>query len=363
LTRDRELGALLHVHRERLHGGISADEVHVVTAAFLDEAGCRRQASWVVKELRGAERREVDVYVRLAEHRAPLAPRLVSTLAGPESTTLVLERVTPAERWPWRDVSRAASVLQLAAGLHEASLGPVAPWDYDLELHAIAASTADLVAAARRDAALPIDGASARAVRRIAADLAEVRRALLSAGPYAPTLIHGDLHPGNVILSREAGTLAPKLVDWGRARMGSPLEDVASWIQSLGCWEPLARLRHDTLLAGYLRARGSCGPIPPEVRAACWLAGACNAMAGALRHHVVTACDRSVTRSRRAGALSAAHDWLRIIRRAAATWREASRHPRGARARRTRARRPPRGPTPVERWTRSPGGTRSSART
>ncbi len=332
LSRDPRFAVLLHVRCERLRGGISAYAVHGVTAVYRDGTGRRRTAAWVVKELRGVERREADVYASLSAHPASLAPRLVSALPGHESTTLVLERVTPAERWPWRDASRAASVLQLAAGLHEASLGPVAPWGYDAELHAMAASTARLVAVARRDEVLPIDGASARAVRRIADDLPEVRRTLLGAGPFPPTLIHGDLHPGNVILAREAGALSPKLIDWGRARTGSPLEDVASWIQSLGCWEPVARLRHDTLLAAYLRARGSPGPIPAHVREACWLAGACNALAGALRYQVLAASDRSLIRPRRAGALRAVRDWLRIMRRAAAMWRAHPRRLRGAHA-------------------------------
>lgn len=354
--------ALLQVRGERLRGGISAEEVLRLSAAFLDGSGRRRTESWVVKELRGPARREAGVYVQLAAHPLVVTPRLVSALPGEEATTLVLGWVAPAERWPWRDGRHSISVLRLAAALHRAALRPVEPWDYDGELRASAAQTLEAVDRARRGGAIPIDGASARAVRRLLEALPELRRTL-RAGPYPPTLIHGDLHPGNVIVARQAGAFVPRLVDWGRARLGSPLEDVASWIQSLGCWEPAARRRHDTLLAAYVRLRGGPGAIPAELRDAHWLAGASNALAGALAHHLGVASDPSAPRPRRARALWAVHDWLRIIRRAAATWREPRRPAPGARDRRTPPPAPALAPTPAPRATRSPGDTRSTART
>ena len=124
------------------------------------------------------------------------------------------------------------------------------------------------------------------------------------------------------------------LLDWGRARLGSPLEDVSSWLQSLGYWEPAAKRRHDTLLAGYLAARGLAARADRELRDAYWLAGASNALSGALLVHLRTSRDAPPGSRQRAAADQAAADALRVIRRAAACWREA-RAPRGGRDRHT----------------------------
>ena len=51
-----------------------------------------------------------------------------------------------------------------------------------------------------------------------------------------------------------------------------------------------------------------------------WLAGACNALAGALRYHV-EALGQSRTPATRATALTLIQKWLRVIRRADASWR------------------------------------------
>lgn len=313
---------LLGMTSERLGGGISAEQVIAVTASFLDRTGHRETARWVVKELRGPASREAVIHAQLERSGIRIAPRLVGAFPEPGYTILITERATPAERWPWRRVANAEKVLRVVAGLHEASLPVEKSWDYDAELRAMAALTLDAVNEACGSESLSIDRASARAVRRLVNDLPKIRRALTTGGPFRPTLIHGDVHPGNAIVPRQAPGSVPVLVDWGRARSGSPLEDVASWIQSLGCWEPMARLRHDTLVASYLRARGNIGPIPAEVREALWLAGGSNALAGALRYHLVVGCDRSRSSRERARALAAVHDWLRIIRRAAATWCE-----------------------------------------
>jgi len=362
LVAERRGGALLSVAGAPLRGGISADQVVAVRAAYLDVDGRPRSASWVVKELAGPARREAGVYGWLARHGFPFAPRLVAVRQDGARTRLVVERVIAAARWPWRDTARAEDVLRAAAALHEAALVCDDPWDYEGELSGMAAATLDAVAAARRSGALPLEAASLRALRRVVHHLPAFRRALLRETPFPPALVHGDLHPGNVIVARAGGTLAPRLLDWGRARRGAPLEDVASWIQSLGCWEPAARLRHDTLLAAYLRARGRAGGIPADVREAYWLAGASNALAGALLHHAGVAGDPAGPRPARAHALKALHDWLRIIRRAAAVWGAGERGSPGARARRTQRPGARPDPTGAARWTRSPDGTSSTAR-
>jgi hypothetical protein len=152
---------------------------------------------------------------------------------------------------------------------------------------------------------------------------------VLAIEPLGPAVVHGDAHPGNAVLrpgraapGAAAGVgVRPVLLDWGRARLGSPLEDVSSWLQSLRYWEAEARRRHDRLLGRYLAARGLAGPPSRDVRDAYWLAAACNVLAGALRYHLTVATGwGNPTPTRRTGALRAARDCLRIIRRADACW-------------------------------------------
>jgi hypothetical protein len=128
------------------------------------------------------------------------------------------------------------------------------------------------------------------------------------------------MHPGNVILRRGARSIEPVLLDWARARAGSALEDVSAWVQSLGHWEPQARRFHDTLVRTYLRARGLDPVLPRDFRRLYWAAGACNALAGALQHHLLT-FTQARTPPPQAHALTLVQKWLRIIRRADASWR------------------------------------------
>jgi hypothetical protein len=94
-----------------------------------------------------------------------------------------------------------------------------------------------------------------------------------------------------------------------------------SWLHSLGFWEPAARRSHDLLLVRYAGASGLAAGLSPDLRAACWIVGACNAMAGALRYHLATAADEERDPVERWKASCAAGDWLRIIRRADSVWR------------------------------------------
>jgi hypothetical protein len=70
-----------------------------------------------------------------------------------------------------------------------------------------------------------------------------------------------------------------------RARPGAALEDVSAWVQSLGHWELQARRVHDTLVRTSLVARGLEPVLPRDFRRLYWVAGACNALAGALPYH------------------------------------------------------------------------------
>jgi len=147
-----------------------------------------------------------------------------------------------------------------------------------------------------------------------------MRVQLLSEHPFGCRPIHGDVHSGNVLVRRRGGGDDPVLIDWGRARLASPLEDVSSLLQSLGYWEPEWRRRHDTLLADYLFAFGTEPTLTSSVRAAYWMAGASNVLAGALLHHLCIATDCRQSTSRRRAAGNAAQDALRVIRCASAWW-------------------------------------------
>ena len=108
------------------------------------------------------------------------------------------------------------------------------------------------------------------------------------------------------------------LIDWARARIGSALEDVASWLHSLGCWEPQARRRHDTLMRGYLAARSVRRPFTEQVRFDYWLASASNGLSGAIRYHLATVANPAASDAARYDSGRALTAWQRVVRRAAA---------------------------------------------
>jgi Ser/Thr protein kinase RdoA (MazF antagonist) len=188
-------------------------------------------------------------------------------------------------------------------------------WDYESELVASASETVEAYLLSR-SRGLPI---LTRVLERTAGVIRQFRRQLLSA--YGETTIHGDVHPRNAIVSKHRSRSSEVLlIDWARARTGSPLEDVCSWLHSVAFWEPEARRRHDTLLATYMRVAHGTDRLSRELRDAYWLAGASNAFAGALRYHL-TVLNNSPTRIQHRNAVRATCDWLRIIRRADAVWR------------------------------------------
>jgi hypothetical protein len=125
------------------------------------------------------------------------------------------------------------------------------------------------------------------------------------------------------------------LLDWARARLGSPLEDVSSWVQSLGHWEPQARRYHDTLVRRYLAARSLEPLLDRTFRRLYWIAGTCNALAGALRYHLVT-LQQARTPQARTTALGLIHKWLRLLRCADVHWRAGVRSQGPTRASRVR---------------------------
>jgi aminoglycoside phosphotransferase (APT) family kinase protein len=277
----------------------------------------REPRRFVVKELSGRHRRESRVYRWLwAEVDTPPAARVLGVESFGENDYLYLEDLRAAHDWPWGDTSLAASVCRELARLHDAAVRPAdvfAEWDYGAELERSAEETLESALTARDADGVrywPHPGG----LKRVIASLGAMRARLMEAGT---TVIHGDVHPGNVIVEASAGTHRIALIDWGRARIGSPLEDAASWLHSVGCWEPEARRRHDTLLSAYLQARRTQRAFTPELRRAYWFASASNGLSGAICYHLAVLIDPKSSEKAMADSRHALMHWERVIRRAA----------------------------------------------
>ena len=157
-----------------------------------------------------------------------------------------------------------------------------------------------------------------RHLRKVA-DALPGMRAMLQADESVA--MHGDVHTGNVHLARRNGADRVVLLDWSHARLGHGLEDVSSWLLSLGFWEPQAQRHHDTLLRSYRVARGHDPELTPDFRSRYWAAAGSNALAGALRYQLWVADPLSRNTARvQARAQRFAEQWLRVLRRAALYW-------------------------------------------
>ncbi len=311
----------LRLKLQKMHGGLCASVVRV-RVYFADPRRRPRTSVFVLKRLAGLDVRELGAYRSLSRSAcARIAPRLLGAeRAGVHEIYLYLEFVPPFDPWPWADVEASELVLGRLAAVHE-SLAPeeFPRWDYDRELRESARTTVETVEAAAR---LPEFAAVRRflpSVRRLESALASVRAQLVG-GAWPRAFLHGDAHTGNAIIRREGKSHAAILLDWGRSRSGSALEDVCSWLQSLSFWEPEPKRRHDTLLRKYLVGRGMADELGSELRERYWLAGASNAFAGALRYHVIQMGTTFNPHPVRAAAAAAVRDWLRILARADACW-------------------------------------------
>lgn len=308
----------LDVCVEPLSGGLESRVVRATIRRRSGEPLGHWPAQFVVKELQGRQRREAAIYRELGHgEKTPVAVRLLGaeTLGGSEF--VYLEDAGGAPSWPWSNSDVAAAVCRALARWHEQPRIPpalLADWDYEAELRGSAEQTLALALSARDSSGAP-HWRRAGDLRRVVAALPAVREQLLELGT---TVIHGDIHPGNVIARVEGAGERICFLDWGRARLGSPFEDLASWLHSLGCWEPEARRRHDTLLRAYLDARDAPQPITAGLRIACAFASACNGLSGAIRYHLFVLGDRGAEENTRWHSQRALVAWERVIRRVAA---------------------------------------------
>ena len=268
----------------------------------------------VVKELRGRACREAEVYDLLWQHlEHPPAARVFGSNTAGDTRYLFLEDVECPSDWPWRDVAVPMAVCRALANLHDATSlrAGVGFWDYETELAQSAHDTLALATAPHPAHVWQPTGE----LKRVVAALHEIRATLLAG---ETTVIHGDVHPGNVMIRPNECRVEVTFIDWGRTRVGSPLEDVASWLHSLGCWEPEARRRHDTLLRGYLENRRAPEPLTVDLRKRYWFASVSNGLAGAIRYHIAVLRDPASNDLLRANSRQALHAWQRVVRRAAA---------------------------------------------
>jgi phosphotransferase family enzyme len=274
-----------------------------------------RPSSFVVKELRGLQRRETNIYRELwTRSTAPPTVRLLGFETTKDADYLYLEEATAQSEWPWNKTLSSAAVCQALARLHDIEewhSKTLIDWDYESDL---AKSADETLAVARvaRDAQGVRHWRRIGDLRRVVAALPKLRSALLQATAF----IHGDVHSGNVIL-RASEKTEITFIDWARARFGSPLEDLASWLHSLGCWEPQARRRHDTLLRAYFEARSSKQHITAELRTLYWYASASNGLSGAIRYHLSVLIDPLYSSEMKSDSARILLSWERVIRRVA----------------------------------------------
>ena len=305
----------LEVALQPLHGGLESTVARARITTHGIESGI--PPDLVVKRLPAGFAREADVYHALWQHleRPPAVQMFGRDVAG-DATFLYLEHAATVSPWPWSDTALAARVCEALAQLHDSGLRPreTFSWNYEDALIRSAEETLE-VAAAARDVSGQRVWRRLGDLRRVIAALPRIRRRLLSGGA---TVIHGDIHPGNVILRRTGGMIEVILIDWARARLGSPLEDIASWLHSLGCWEPQARRRHDTLMRAYLQSRRAARLFAPDVRVDYWFASVSNGLSGAIRYHLAVLTDATAPEAARANSHVAQIAWERVVRRAAA---------------------------------------------
>ena len=301
----------LEVALEDIVGGLESRVVRVIFRSPLTEDLCPR--SFVVKELRGLQRRETNIYRELWNRTtAPPAVRLLGIEVTEDADYLYLEEATPESTWPWRQTLTSAAVCHALARLHDSEQlrgNTLMDWDYESHLVKSAEETLAVADGVRNEVGVRYWRRMGD-LHRVVSALPKIRAALLK----ATTFIHGDVHSGNVILrANRNGGIA--FVDWARARLGSPFEDVASWLHSLGCWEPEARRRHDTLLRAYLEARSSKQRITTEFRTLYWFASASNGLSGAIRYHLLVLTDPACPSSTKNDSARILRSWERVIRR------------------------------------------------
>lgn len=308
-------GSLLRITLEPLRGGLESAVARARLA--VDASHPLMPHSIVIKELAPGLHREADVYAWLWRNvEQPPAVRVFGQDRVAGTMYLFLEDARACSPWPWSDTASAAAVCCRLARYHDSAVLPAdeLSWDYESELARSAAATLELAGDAR-DVTGRRYWRRLGDLRRVVAALPAIRAHLMT---HEKTLIHGDVHPGNTCLRERGRDPDVVLIDWARARVGSPMEDVASWLHSLGCWEPQARRRHDTLIRAYLASRRVPRRFEADVRLDYWLASASNGLSGAIRYHLAVLGHANADEAARDNSRVALAAWERVVRRVAA---------------------------------------------
>lgn len=320
----------LALNAYRLRGGLEANGVWHLRARYQDAAQRWCSAGCVVKHLPASRMREAYVYSQLLPRTVPeLSPGLLGVQEFEGACHIYMEMVRPASRWPWSEIAASRKVLKALARLHGSGAADVSDtqlfssWDYERELRERAEQVRQLIDENAGEPFLRPFRRSLPAARRIVAALPRIRSQLFALDGFSPTFIHGDVHSGNVVLTRPSAGHGPVFLDWGRSRIGSPLEDVSSWIESVAFWEPDLVRQRDSLLTGYLRACGEPPRVRSEFRDAYWFAAASNVLAGSMLYHWTIAADpNSGGPKRREMSLRALGQSFKVLRRADRCWTE-----------------------------------------
>jgi Phosphotransferase enzyme family len=188
--------ACFRVEMHSLRGGLES----TVARARISQRS--RQSSMptqlVIKTLRSGQTREVEVYEALWRYLdMPPTIRVLGRDCHGPNTYLFLEHAERISNWPWSDTEHAAAVCRELARFHDCRVLPVERflWDYERELSSSAVETLAIATDARD---LSGRGYWRRPgdLKRVVAMLPRIRAQLLTS---ETTVLHGDVHPGNVI--------------------------------------------------------------------------------------------------------------------------------------------------------------------
>lgn len=302
-----------------LSGGL--ESALVARVEVRDRQNPKARVVFVAKKLEGHLVREAGIYRSwLTGDKAEFAPRFLGDQSLEDgSVMLFLEALTMRPRWPWKDCAEIKRVIERMAQLHALASAPIpeviAAWEFESMLEESAQRTLAFLEEIPGHVLTYDLLRTRRAARNLVLQMPRLRSELLDTR-VGVTVLHGDVHSGNVEMVGGPGRERLVFFDWARARVGSPLEDVSSWLKSLGLWEPEAMRRHDTLLQAYLAQRQLDSVLNSELREAYWIAAACNGLAGALLYHLEAAFGSR--RRVRTAHLRLASGWARVVRRAAA---------------------------------------------
>ncbi len=257
---------LLEVRSTPLQGGAVARRVTRLDATFIAGAGPPRSRSFVLKH---ALQREISVMRLLRPLAEGHALPLLAEGEDADGPWLLLPFI--AGRWLAGQLTLPQDVRETLAQLHTRFAARLDELAFLPRLDG--ASWADLLDLNERTLAAAPWPAEAAARHELRDGIERLRRAeqvpaALMALPQ--TLLHGDVHGGNMIASAEDGRTY--LFDWGNARVGPAAVDLVNGVKAmddpawLDCWQRSAALTSAMPPADELRAGFHAGTAQINVQ-------------------------------------------------------------------------------------------------